>query len=73
MTFYADTPKTNSKRSLLNRAQSHISAAFSSLMAGQNRTADVELLENLSDRQLADIGMVREHIVRDVYSSLYYI
>ena len=46
---------------------------FRRLADAQNRSEAVNRLQALSDRQLADIGIARDDIVRYVYRDIYHI
>lgn len=40
-------------------------------MAAQDRGAEVRRMQNLSDRELADLGLTRDGIVQHVYHEIY--
>ncbi|KQI73065.1 hypothetical protein AN191_03990 [Loktanella sp. 5RATIMAR09] len=50
-----------------------IASSVSRLLAAQNRSAQVLRLQNLSDDELADIGLSRDTILRHVYRDTYYV
>lgn len=50
-----------------------IASGVSRLLAAQNRSAQVLRLQNLSDDELADIGLSRDTILRHVYRDTYYV
>lgn len=50
-----------------------ITNSVSRLLAAQDRSAQVLRLQNLSDDELADIGLSRDMILRHVYRDTYYV
>lgn len=46
---------------------------FDRVADAQNRSIEVQRMQRLSDRQLEDIGIAREDIVRFVYRDIYHI
>lgn len=72
MAFYTDT--IESRPSSKTRAFfARFTKALGHIIAAQNRSTDVARMRNLSDRQLADMGLVRDDIVRHVYRDIYYV
>ena len=73
MAFITATASTPSRTSILSGLGVRISNFFVRIAEAQNRSVDVQRLESLSDRELADIGIKREDILRHVYRDIYYI
>ncbi len=72
MAFYTDTIQsrpTNRTASI----RGALSNAVRRIVASQNRSAEVQRMQALSDRELADMGLSRDTILRHVYRDLYYI
>ncbi len=73
MAFFSDTPTAQDRPAFFAAFSERVIAFFERLSDAQNRTATVKALQNLSDRELSDIGIAREDIVRHVYRDIYYI
>ena len=73
MAFYSDTTSAQDRPAIFASFANAIVAAAERVTAAQNRTATVRALQQRSDRELADIGIAREDIVRHVYRDIYYI
>lgn len=73
MAFFSDTTTAQDRPAFFAAFSNRVVAFFERLAEAQNRTAAVNALQNLSDRELADIGIAREDIVRHVYRDIYYI
>ena len=73
MAFYTNPIDTERKASPAFTFFSAIAGFFDRLAAAQNRSAEVQRMQELSDRELADIGLNRKDIVRHVYRDIYYV
>lgn len=69
MAFFSDAPNP----AFFTALSARVFAFFDRLMTAQSRTTAVEALRELSDRELSDIGIARENIVRHVYRDVYYL
>ena len=73
MAFFSDTPSAQDRPAFFDAFSARVVAFFERLSDAQNRTTTVEALQKLSDRELADIGIARQDIVRHVYRDIYYL
>lgn len=73
MAFYTDSIASRSKSSSGLAFFSGIAAFFERVVASQNRSVEVQRMQRLSDRELEDIGINRDDIVRYVYRDIYHI
>ncbi len=73
MAFYTDTIDNHPKASLAARVRQGVGRFFAGLADAQNRTQAVERMQDLSDKDLAKLGVRREDIVRHVYRDIYYV
>lgn len=71
MAFFSDTPAAQGRPAFFAQLSTRVAAFFHRLADAQDRTDAVQKLQQLSDRQLADMGIVREDIVRHVYRDTY--
>lgn len=71
MAYYTETVETRPPKSPALAFASAISRAVARFMATQDRGVEVRRLQNLSDRELADIGLTRDGIIRHVYQEIY--
>jgi len=71
MAFYTQTIETQTKLSPAMAFVSAISRTVARILAAQDRGAEVRRMQNLSDQELADIGLTREGVVRHVYHEIY--
>lgn len=65
---YLNTSIPAQKKSVLASIGDSVSNFFVNMMDAASRTSEVERMHNMSDRQLADIGLRREDIVRRVFA-----
>ena len=73
MPFFTETIDTQPKRKTLQSVLAAVSNALSRIVAAQNRSVDVQRMQNLTDRELAKMGLHRDVIVRHVYRDIYYV
>ena len=73
MAFYTGQIDNNPKPSFATRLGQGFARFFTNLADAQNRTKIVERMQNLSDRDLQQMGVRREDIVRHVYRDIYYV
>ncbi|MDP5085315.1 MAG: DUF1127 domain-containing protein [Yoonia sp.] len=73
MAFYTDTIATRTKASSGFAFFNSIAGFFDRVIASQNRSVEVQRMQRLSDRELEDIGVNRDDIVRYVYRDIYHI
>ncbi|PJI91497.1 hypothetical protein BC777_0325 [Yoonia maricola] len=69
MAFYTDTIDFTARPAFSNA----IRGFFTRIIAAQNRSIDVERMQDLSDAELAQMGLTRDGIVRHVYRDIYYV
>lgn len=50
-----------------------VTSFFESIVEAQSRARAIQTLSEMSDRQLADIGIARENIVQHVFRDVYYV
>ena len=72
MAFYTDTIESRPRRKT-SAILAMMGGGLRRIIAAQNRSDDVARMQNLSDQQLADIGLSRDGIVRHVYRDIYYV
>jgi uncharacterized protein YjiS (DUF1127 family) len=70
---FSNTAKSFSVRGILSAVFTPIGNFFVNLAEAQSRSAAVEELQSMSDRQLADMGIKREDIVRRVFADMMHI
>ncbi len=73
MAFYTETIDNHPKSSFAARIWQGLGRFFANLANAQNRTNAVERMQDLSDHDLAKMGVRREDIVRHVYRDIYYV
>jgi len=73
MAFFSDIPAAQDRPAFFAAFSTAVLAFFTRLSEAQNRSAAVYELQKRSDRELADIGIAREDIVRHVYRDIYYL
>ncbi len=73
MAFFTDTTPTQDRPAFFAYLAARVIGFFDRVADAQNRSLDVQRLQRLSDRELADIGIAREDIIRHVYRDIYYI
>ena len=73
MAFFSDTPAAQDRPAFFPAFSTAVLAFFARLSEAQNRSAAVYELQKRSDRELADIGIAREDIVRHVYRDIYHL
>ncbi len=73
MAFFTDTISSKPRASFLSSVWAPVAGFFERVADSQNRSVDVQRMQKLSDRELADIGISREDIVRHVYRDIYYV
>jgi hypothetical protein len=71
--FYTDSIDSNARTSFLARVLRGFGLLFGNLANAQNRTSIVERMQNLSDADLAKLGVLRQDFVRHVYGDIYYL
>jgi uncharacterized protein YjiS (DUF1127 family) len=72
MAFFTDNISSQPHASFVAKIWGRIAQFFDNMIEAQDRSLDVQRLQRLSDRELADIGIKREDIVRHVYRNIYY-
>lgn len=72
MAYFTENAAQN-RPSILNALSARIAGFFEMIFEAQNRSVTVQRLQALTDRELADIGIAREDIVRHVYRDIYYV
>ncbi|WP_458790846.1 hypothetical protein [Yoonia sp. MH D7] len=74
MAFITDTRSSLSKTSnLFTSAWDFIVSAFEAVVVARSRSEIIARYENMSDDQLANIGITREGIVAHVFRDKFYI
>ena len=73
MAVLIDTPAYAAGHGAVAAIRSALGGFFRRVADAQNRSEAVNGLQALSDRQLADIGIAREDIVRYVYRDIYHV
>ena len=73
MALYTDALDAPQKDSVISRAFAHLTGFFARVSDAQSRTDKVNRLLDLSDKDLAKIGLRRSDIVRHVYRDIYHI
>ena len=73
MAFYTDTIASRTRTSAITATLVRISVFFSRMIETQNRSIDVQRMQDLSDAELAKMGLNRTDIVRHVYRDIYYV
>lgn len=73
MAYITDTHFVAPVRGVFSKAVKAISAFFVQAEEANGRTRIVAVLNNKTDRELADIGIAREDIVRHAYRVKMYI
>lgn len=65
---YASTQTYTQKQSFLAAMANKVSAFFTALAEANARAGDVQRLQSMTDRQLADIGLDRQDIASYVFA-----
>ncbi|AML53169.1 DUF1127 domain-containing protein [Falsihalocynthiibacter arcticus] len=65
---YASTEILAQKKSIWASVANGFSVFFTALIKANSRSAEIERFQKMSDRQLADIGLQRDDIVRHVFA-----
>jgi uncharacterized protein YjiS (DUF1127 family) len=73
MAFFSETPSAQDRPAFFAKFFAGVMAFFDRLMIAQSRTTDVDALRALTDRELSDLGIARQDIVRHVYRDVYYL
>ena len=73
MAYVTDTHIVAPVQSVFSKAAKAIGAFFIKLAEANGRARIVAVLNNKTDRELADIGIAREDIVRHVFHDKMYI
>jgi hypothetical protein len=73
MAFYTDTISRAADASGFARLTQVMARAFTTITDAQNRTSQVARMQDLSDADLAKLGVRRADIVRHVYRDIYYV
>lgn len=73
MAFFSDTPAVASRPSIFAAFAAKIADIFHAMVQAHDRTDAVQQMQALTDRQLADMGVARDDIVRYVYRDIYYL
>ena len=73
MAFYTNKLDSRPEKSAAHQFFGGIAAFFERLMEAQTRSNEVRRMQNLSDAELAKLGVSRENIVRQVYRDVYYV
>ncbi|WP_375254761.1 DUF1127 domain-containing protein [Yoonia sp.] len=73
MAFYTAAVDAPQKDSVISRMVAHMTGVFARISDAQSRTDKVNRLRDLSDEDLAKIGLRRADIVRHVYRDIYHI
>ena len=71
MAFFSDTRAADARPAFFSTKTNSVMAVLAKFADAQNCTRTVQALRNRSDRELADIGIAREEIVRHVYNDIY--
>lgn len=71
MTFFSDAHAAYDRPAFFAGFSASVIAFFHRLANARNRTVTIQTLEQLSDRELSDIGISRNDIVRQVYRDIY--
>lgn len=67
MAFITDTGSAAAKPSFFATVKDIIANSFDVVMMAHGRSEDIARFQNMSDRQLADIGIARDDIVAHVF------
>lgn len=73
MAFFSDSPTSGNGPTFFAAVTNAALGFFVRLAETQDRSATVWALQQRSDRELADIGITREDIVRHVYKDIHYL
>lgn len=73
MAFYTNTLKSRPRKSAIAAFLGGVAGFFDGISAAQNRSTTVQRMQDLSDRELANMGVSRADIVRYVYRDIYHI
>lgn len=71
MAFFTESISSRPRSSAAMSFFGAIASFFDRLADARNCSLAVQRLQDLSDRELADIGLAREDIVRAVYRDIY--
>lgn len=70
---YVPTSVLSGVRAALARAGSAIASGMTAYMTARSRSDEVERLQNMSDEELAAMGLKRDGICRYVFRDTFYI
>lgn len=73
MAFFSDTSVAAVRPTFMSAVLAKLADILDRLIMAHDRTDAVEKLQTLSDRELAEIGLTRDDIVRHVYRDIYYL
>lgn len=73
MAFFSDSLAAQPRQSTIATFFAAIGTTLEKIANAQNRSSDVQRMQNLTDQELAALGIAREDILRYVYRDLYYI
>ena len=73
MAFVSTQDHTHVRGNILKSVGAAISRYFVASMEAASRSTQIQALQSMSDRQLADIGLKREDIARHVYSDMFHL
>ncbi|KJZ19902.1 DUF1127 domain-containing protein [Loktanella sp. S4079] len=71
MAFFTDTVSAQPQPGILSKIGATIASAFSRIIEAQDRSDEVRRLNDMSDAQLAELGIKRNEIVRHVFRDVY--
>lgn len=72
MAFLSNTDFAVSTPSFFQNLTASIGSFFSAVIEARGRQDQIQALEDLSDVELANLGLRREDIVRHVFRDIYY-
>lgn len=73
MAFFSDTTADAHRPAFLAAFAARLADLLFMMAKAHDRTDAVQQMQALTDRQLADIGVPRDDIVRHVYRDIYYL
>ncbi len=72
MAFVTTQENIAPRGNLLKSVGAAISRYFTAYMEAKSRSVEIQHLQSMSDRQLADMGLKREDIVRRVFGDMHF-
>lgn len=73
MAFFSDSLASQPRHPSFAAIVKNMLKVFETVANAQNRSTDVQRMQQMTDQQLAAMGVGRDDILRYVYRDLYYI